>query len=117
MNGVVNTVTISKTLKPGKKLARQLVNQTVKFITNLICKIDARQLARVPVKGPLIIIANHINFLELPIIYPRVPSDLGVGFSKQENWNSPFYRLLFGCLLYTSPSPRDRTRSRMPSSA
>ena len=25
--------------------------------------------------------------------------------------------LLDGCLLYTSPSPRDRTRSRMPSSA
>ena len=28
------------------------------------------------------------------------------------------YRLVHnGCLLYTSPSPRDRTRSRMPSSA
>ena len=27
-------------------------------------------------------------------------------------WNGPL-----GCLLYTSPSPRDRTRSRMPSSA
>ena len=26
-------------------------------------------------------------------------------------------RLSVGCLLYTSPSPRDRTRSRMPSSA
>ena len=26
-------------------------------------------------------------------------------------------RTLGGCLLYTSPSPRDRTRSRMPSSA
>ena len=25
--------------------------------------------------------------------------------------------LLINCLLYTSPSPRDRTRSRMPSSA
>ena len=25
--------------------------------------------------------------------------------------------VLMGCLLYTSPSPRDRTRSRMPSSA
>ena len=25
--------------------------------------------------------------------------------------------LAFSCLLYTSPSPRDRTRSRMPSSA
>ena len=28
-----------------------------------------------------------------------------------------FYCVLEGCLLYTSPSPRDRTRSRMPSSA
>ena len=28
-----------------------------------------------------------------------------------------WYALFLGCLLYTSPSPRDRTRSRMPSSA
>ena len=27
------------------------------------------------------------------------------------------YVILESCLLYTSPSPRDRTRSRMPSSA
>ena len=27
------------------------------------------------------------------------------------------YEMFLGCLLYTSPSPRDRTRSRMPSSA
>ena len=27
------------------------------------------------------------------------------------------FRVDFSCLLYTSPSPRDRTRSRMPSSA
>ena len=29
----------------------------------------------------------------------------------------PGSRLICSCLLYTSPSPRDRTRSRMPSSA
>ena len=29
----------------------------------------------------------------------------------------PNLHLLAGCLLYTSPSPRDRTRSRMPSFA
>ena len=28
-----------------------------------------------------------------------------------------YYDIAKGCLLYTSPSPRDRTRSRMPSSA
>ena len=27
------------------------------------------------------------------------------------------FELYINCLLYTSPSPRDRTRSRMPSSA
>ena len=31
--------------------------------------------------------------------------------------SSRLRRLLRHCLLYTSPSPRDRTRSRMPSSA
>ena len=40
-----------------------------------------------------------------------------------ETYNIPgsididFINLSSGCLLYTSPSPRDRTRSRMPSSA
>ena len=29
----------------------------------------------------------------------------------------PLQAVIPGCLLYTSPSPRDRTRSRMPSSA
>ena len=31
--------------------------------------------------------------------------------------NRDLHSGLYGCLLYTSPSPRDRTRSRMPSSA
>ena len=34
--------------------------------------------------------------------------------SIQEN---PSWKILGGCLLYTSPSPRDRSLSRMPSSA
>ena len=32
---------------------------------------------------------------------------------EKKNW--PFYEIC--CLLYTSPSPRDRQKSRMPSSA
>ena len=48
-------------------------------------------------------------------------------FSKAENlrtnyrsWNKTLnvdFDIITDCLLYTSPSPRDRTRSRMPSSA
>ena len=36
-----------------------------------------------------------------------------------DNYDSFTYNIVqyLGCLLYTSPSPRDRTRARMPSSA
>ena len=34
-----------------------------------------------------------------------------------EEMGAPLHTLATPCLLYTSPSPRDRTRSRMPSSA
>jgi len=40
---------------------------------------------------------------------------LGVGNQLMDN--GAFFSRPYGCLLYTSPSPRDRTRSRMPSSA
>ena len=47
-------------------------------------------------------------FLEEDIAYANVALDY-IGRARM------FYG--YACLLYTSPSPRDRTRSRMPSSA
>ena len=44
----------------------------------------------------------------------------GDNYSCDLNWRNPscsFHEDIYNCLLYTSPSPRDRTRSRMPSSA
>ena len=38
-------------------------------------------------------------------------------YTEFDDQQRPVGVQLFGCLLYTSPSPRDRTRSRMPSSA
>jgi len=50
----------------------------------------------------------------------RFPEDVKT-LEAGKNYASDFPRLpagkYIGCLLYTSPSPRDRTRSRMPSSA
>ena len=40
-----------------------------------------------------------------------------VGDRHFHDFNDPYNQLSLICLLYTSPSPRDRTRSRMPSSA
>src|SRR5664280_1075651 len=41
-----------------------------------------------------------------------IPVGAAVGQTMNQPWIS-----MKTCLLYTSPSPRDRTRSRMPSSA
>ena len=38
-------------------------------------------------------------------------------YKKIEGKRPRFGDIINSCLLYTSPSPRDRTRSRMPSSA
>ena len=43
---------------------------------------------------------------------PQANTTSGMGLDKN---NLP--KTIYDCLLYTSPSPRDRTRSRMPSSA
>ncbi len=51
--------------------------------------------------------------------YDNRPPDATDGVSRATgaNDNASGIALLLDCLLYTSPSPRDRTRSRMPSSA
>ena len=45
-----------------------------------------------------------------------IGAGIGIG-SIFSNYLSGALRNPSACLLYTSPSPRDRTRSRMPSSA
>ena len=42
---------------------------------------------------------------------------LADGFEHEEGQNDIYSYLNAGCLLYTSPSPRDQRGSRMPSSA
>ena len=42
---------------------------------------------------------------------------LGVLSRSEDGWQLDSFFLLHGCLLYTSPSPRDLSTSRMPSSA
>ena len=47
----------------------------------------------------------------------KVAKDLGVTFLEHDVTNPDRWQEVIACLLYTSPSPRDMRRSRMPSSA
>jgi 1-acyl-sn-glycerol-3-phosphate acyltransferase len=57
--------------------------------------VDARQLTRVPKAGPLIIVTNHVNFLEAPLIYVRLTPRPVTAYSKIESWDSAFIGWLF----------------------
>jgi len=77
------------------KLVRWVVNATIKRLTRLICRVDSAQLERVPTQGPLILVANHVNFLEVPLVYTHLQPRRLTGFAKTETWNNPLLRFLF----------------------
>lgn len=77
------------------KLTARLVNSTIKRLTSLLCRVDEAPLARVPARGPLILIANHVNFLEVPVLCTRLLPRPVTGFVKAESWDNPALGFLF----------------------
>ena len=56
--------------------------------------------------------SSKVNYLKKGQVSRGKSSILGIGQVREKKVEN-----YYSCLLYTSPSPRDRTRSRMPSSA
>jgi 1-acyl-sn-glycerol-3-phosphate acyltransferase len=56
----------------GLSLMQILVAGALKTITTAMFRVDARELKKVPMHGPLIIIANHVHIPEIPTLYTRL---------------------------------------------
>ena len=82
-------------LKYKTTLTERVTNVFVRGITTALCRVDYDQLERIPSQGPLIIVTNHINFLEAPVIYTRLPNRPVTAFAKVESWDSAFIGWLF----------------------
>ena len=76
-------------------LTDQVVTSGIKRITRTILRIDDAQLARVPDHGPLILVPNHISFLEAPVLYTHLQPRRMTALAKAETWDNPFLRYLF----------------------
>ncbi len=71
------------------KAASRLVSPLVRMALAAFCRVEAAELARIPRRGPLIVALNHINFLEVPLIYTQLYPRDSVGIVKRETWKNP----------------------------
>jgi 1-acyl-sn-glycerol-3-phosphate acyltransferase len=76
-------------------LTYSVVTTSIKSLTRILCNIDDSQLVKVPERGPLIIASNHINFIEVPVMYTHLQPRAITGFAKAETWNNPAMAFLF----------------------
>jgi len=76
-------------------LLYNIVTVAIREFFTLTCRIDNCELSHVPLKGPFIIISNHINFLEVPVLFSQLYPRHIIGVAKQESWEKLPLRTLF----------------------
>jgi len=73
----------------------RIVNAVFKRILRILCRVDDSQWRKIPETGPLLLVVNHVNFIEAPMMITHlIPRPL-TGFVKAENWDKPVSRWLF----------------------
>ena len=63
--------------------------------TNLFCRIDGSELSKIPMRGPLILVFNHINSLEVPLLHAHLQPRRTIGLAKIETWDSKIMGWVF----------------------
>ncbi|MCK5673247.1 MAG: 1-acyl-sn-glycerol-3-phosphate acyltransferase [Spirochaetales bacterium] len=75
-------------------IAGKIVTGIIKGMIDTSCRIDDRELEKIPYKGPALIMFNHTNFLEVPLLYTHLLPRPVSGLAKEESWNIPLYGFL-----------------------
>jgi 1-acyl-sn-glycerol-3-phosphate acyltransferase len=73
----------------------KVVAWIIKLGTGILCRIDAPDLHKVPMRGPLIVIANHTGQLEVAVFFGRLQPRPITGWAKMEAWDNAFLHWLF----------------------
>jgi 1-acyl-sn-glycerol-3-phosphate acyltransferase len=73
-----------------------IVNVVLRALFRLLCRLDVAELRRLPRSGPAILVMNHINFLEAPLVAAFIASPKLAALSKKENLSNPFYGYFAG---------------------
>ena len=78
-----------------QNLTFRAVTFTIRKLARLLCRVDDTQVDRLPMQGPLILLVNHINFLDVPLVFTHVQPRQITALVKQETWDNPAMGFLF----------------------
>ncbi len=73
----------------------RIVSLIVKFGTGILCRIDAPDLHKVPLRGPLIVYSNHTGQIEVAVLFGHLQPRRLTGWAKIESWDNAFLNWLF----------------------
>jgi 1-acyl-sn-glycerol-3-phosphate acyltransferase len=73
-----------------------LINFIIRVYTRIVCRIDAPDLQKIPMQGPLIVISNHTGQIEVPLIFAHLQPRKMTGWAKIESWDNKFLNWVFG---------------------
>lgn len=65
-----------------------IVTYACKLGLEIMCRIDAKEMQKIPAVGPLILYANHTGSVEAPILYTQLVPRPAVGIAKIESWDN-----------------------------
>ena len=64
-------------------------------MTNAWSRIDDSQAQEaVPLKGPMILIINHVNFFDVPLLFTRMVPRPMIGYARHDSWDNPVKAIL-----------------------
>ncbi len=68
--------------------AKRAVDGVAALVTHVLCRLDAQQVEKVPESGPLILVTNHINSLEILVLRSQKRLRNAIGLAKAEAWDN-----------------------------
>jgi 1-acyl-sn-glycerol-3-phosphate acyltransferase len=74
---------------------KRVIDTILKVIIKILCRVDASEVSKIPMQGPLILVGNHINFLEVPVMYVHLLPRVITGFAAAKSWKNPLFKFLF----------------------
>lgn len=72
-----------------------IVTYGCKLGLEILCRIDAKEMQKIPFGGPLIVYANHTGSIEAPVLYTQLAPRPAIGIAKIESWDNWFLSWIF----------------------